>query len=100
MFSDRCGVSVSAFERRRQRAGHEDHQSLVVSEPVERQVGDLGRLELGVNVGLVGLQQLGADCTVMLAERADLQRQIDAADLAVVTGTRDRTTSRNPRARP
>ena len=76
-------VGLRILECRRQRAGHEHHQPLVVSEPVERQVGDLGRLELRMNVRLVGLQQLG--CRLdrdALAQRADLQREIDTADLA------------------
>ena len=58
--SDRAGVSVSALPNAiGRRPRDEVHQRLVVAEPVERHRHDLGRLQLGVDVRLVGLQQLG-----------------------------------------
>ena len=82
--SDRPGVSVWSFwNDRRRRAGHQVDQRLVVPVLVERKIDDLLRLQLRVQVGLVGLQQLRAGGhRHRLGQRADLELHVDAADLA------------------
>ena len=76
-------VGFGILEGRRERAGHEHDQRLIVSEPVQRKIRDLGGLQLGVDVRLVGLQQLGRRLDGDgLGQGADRQRQVHAADLA------------------
>ena len=76
-------VGLGILEGRRQRARHQDDERLIVPEAIERQIRDLGGPELRVDVRLVRLQQLGSRLDRDgLAHRANLKRQIDAADLA------------------
>ena len=68
---------VLLLERRRAR--HEVHQRLVVAVNVQRQVGDLLGRQLGMQVGLVSLnQRFLAGYLNDFAERADGQRHVDA----------------------
>ena len=68
---------------KRRRAGHEVHQRLVVAIDVQRQIDDVLRRQLGVQIGLVGLNQrsLARDLND-LAQRADRQGQADAHGVA------------------
>ena len=76
-------VGFGILEGRRQRARHQDDERLIVPEAIERQIRDLGGPELRVDVRLVRLQQLGSRLDRDgLAHRANLKRQIDAADLS------------------
>ena len=51
----RIGLRVLKLGRRR--AGHEIHQVLIISVLIEREVDDVGRLELGADVSFVGLEE-------------------------------------------
>ena len=56
--SERPGVSICAFWNWDGVApGHQVHQRLVVAVLVQREVGDLLRRQLRVQIGLVGLEQ-------------------------------------------
>ena len=76
-------VGLGIRQRRRHRARDEHLQRLVVSELIEREIGDLPGVQLGVGVGLVRLQELGGGLDGdHLGQGADRQREVRAADLA------------------
>jgi hypothetical protein len=65
------------------RAGYQVEQHLVVPVLVQRQVGDLSRLQLGPGVRLVSLEelQLGRDLHD-LRDAADFEQHVHATDLS------------------
>ncbi len=90
-------IRLRVAERHRRRSGHQVQERLVVAEAVERHRRDLGRLQLGAHVRLVGLQQLrlGGDrdgfVTVPTSSAMSTRE-----NWPIVTGTFERTPSRNP----
>ncbi len=78
------GVGLRVLEGRRRGTGHQVHQRLVVPVLVQRQVDDLGRLEVHRDVGLVGLEQgrLGGHGD-RLGQRADLESRRDTGHVVL-----------------
>ncbi len=76
-------VGLGVLERRRCRAGHQVDQRLVVTILVQREIDDLLRLQLSVQVALVGLQQLRGrfDRHASQLDGSDFEPRLDAADL-------------------
>ena len=70
-------VGLGVVEPRRGRTGHQVEERLVIAELVERHRRDLGGFQLGRDVGLVGLQQLGCRLDVHhFGEGADLESEV------------------------
>ncbi len=75
------GLGISG-KRSRHRPRRQHHQRLIVSEAIEREIRDLGGVQLGADVGFVRLQELGLRLDGDdLVDGTHLQRHLDAADL-------------------
>ncbi|AMY09709.1 hypothetical protein LuPra_02933 [Luteitalea pratensis] len=81
------GIGLRVLEGRRRCAGHQVHEPLVVPVLVEREVDDVGRLEVDRDVRLVGLEQRGfGRHRDRLGHGAHRQLAVDAHDVVLGNG--------------